>query len=92
VLVKLGSDRSYVYMTLSRISEENGENGAATSLSQIVIEGQGLGNSGTLLCLRIDTRLVAKNLTSAQIKFLVCEILDRIDGENEPNSSELHLH
>jgi hypothetical protein len=79
-------------MTSSNISEVNGENGAEAALSQIVIEAEGLGNSGTMLCLRVDTHLIAKNLTTAQIKFLVCEILDRIEGEKEPNSSERQLH
>jgi hypothetical protein len=78
-------------MISSNISEVNGEKGEEAALSQIVIEAAGLGNSGTMLCLRVDTHLIAKNLTTAQIKFLVCEILDRIEGENEPKSTE-QLH
>jgi hypothetical protein len=39
-------------------------------LSQIVIEAEGLGDPGTLLCLRVDTHLIARNLTTGQIKFL----------------------
>jgi hypothetical protein len=79
-------------MTLSNISEENGENGSRTALSQIVIEAEGLGDPGAMLCLRVDTHLIAKNLTTAQIKFLICEILDRIEGEKQPKSIEPQLH
>jgi hypothetical protein len=57
-----------------------------------VIEAEGLGNPGAMLCLRVDTHLIAKNLTTAQIKFLICEILDRIEGEKQPKSIEPQLH
>jgi hypothetical protein len=77
-------------MTSFGISDENRRAGAA--LSQIAIEAEGLGDTATLLCLRVDSHLVARNLTTAQMKFLICEILDRIDGEGEPQSSERQLH
>jgi hypothetical protein len=89
---KPGSDRSYIYMSSSNISEENDEKGGGTRLSQIVIEAEGLGDPGTMLCLRVDTHLIAKNLTTAQIKFLICEILDRIEGEKKTKSIERRLH
>jgi hypothetical protein len=79
-------------MSSSNISEETGETGAGTTLSQIVIEAEGLGDPGAMLCLRVDTHLIAENLTTAQIKFLICEILDRIEGEKEPESIERQLH
>jgi hypothetical protein len=77
-------------MTSSNVPEEKSEN--ETTLSQIVIESEGLGDPGAMLCLRVDSHLIARNLTTAQIKFLICEILDRIEGENEPKSSERQLH
>jgi hypothetical protein len=77
-------------MTSFDISDEN--RGAGAALSQIVIEAEGLGDPGTLLCLRVDSHLIARNLTTTQIKFLVCEILDRIDLEEEPQSSERQSH
>jgi hypothetical protein len=80
------------YMSSSNISEENDEKGGGTRLSQIVIEAEGLGDPGTMLCLRVDTRLIANNLTTAQIKFLICEILDRIEGEKKTKSIEQRLH
>jgi hypothetical protein len=58
---------------------------------QIVIEAEELSDSDTMLCLRVDTHLIAKNLTTAQMQFLVCEILDRIaasEGGQEPKSFE----
>jgi hypothetical protein len=76
----------------SCISEEDSENEDETSISQIVIEAEGLGESGTMLCLRVDAHLIARNLTTAQIKFLICEILDRIEGEKEPRSCQRSLH
>jgi hypothetical protein len=76
----------------SCISEEDSENEDETSISQIVIEAEGLGESGTMLCLRVDAHLIARNLTTAQIKFLICEILDRIEGKNEPKGVEHQLH
>jgi hypothetical protein len=75
-------------MTSSKIYEENGERGG-TMPFQIVIEAEGLSDSETMLCLRVDTRLIARNLTTAQTKFLVGEILDRIaasEGEKEPKA------
>jgi hypothetical protein len=89
-----GSDRSYSYMISSKIYEENGERGGTTPF-QIVIEAEELSDSETMLCLRVDTHLIAKNLTTAQMKFLVGEILDRIavsEGEKEPKSSKRQLH
>jgi hypothetical protein len=71
--------------------EENGD-GAGMKLSQIVIEAEGLGDPGAQLGLRVDTHLIAENLTTAQMKFLICEILDRIEGEKQPNSVERQLH
>ena len=79
-------------MTSSNMPQENGENGAGTALSQIVIEVEGLGDPGTMLGLRVDTHLIAKNLTTAQMKFLVGEILDRIEAEKETKSRERQLH
>jgi hypothetical protein len=79
-------------MSSSNISEENDEKGGGTRLSQIVIEVEGLGDPGTMLCLRVDAHLIAKNLTTAQIKFLICEILDRIEEEKKPKSIERRLH
>jgi hypothetical protein len=58
---------------------------------QIVIEAEELRDSDTMLCLRVDTHLIAKNLTTAQMQFLVCEILDRIgasERSREPKGSE----
>jgi hypothetical protein len=79
-------------MTLSNISEENGENGSRAALSQIVIEAEGLGDPGTRLCLRVDTQLIARNLTTAQMKFLICELLDRIEVEKDFKVVEPQLH
>jgi hypothetical protein len=82
-------------MTSSNISEENSENGGGTTPSQIVIEVGGLGDPETMLCLRVDTHLIAKNLTTAQMKFLVGEILDRISGyvvKKETESIERQLN
>lgn len=62
---------------------------------QIVIEAEELNNRETILCLRVDTELVAKNLTTAQMKFLISEILDRFVGSDawkEPESIERQLH
>jgi hypothetical protein len=89
-----GSDRSYICMTSSNIYKENGGR-VGTMPFQIVIEDEGLSDSETMLCLRVDTHLVAKNLTTAQMKFLVGEILDRIagsEGEDEPESVKRQLH
>jgi hypothetical protein len=75
--------------------EEHGEKWGGTTLPQMVIEVKGLGEAKTRLSLIIDTRLVAKNLTTAEMKLLVGEILDRIaviEGEKEPKSSERQLH
>jgi hypothetical protein len=47
-------------------------------LSQIVIEADAHGDSQTMLRLSIDKHLVAENLTAAQARFLIEEILDRI--------------
>ena len=47
-------------------------------LSQIVIETQAHGDSETMLRLSIDSHLIAENLTAAQARFLIEEILDRI--------------
>ena len=47
-------------------------------LSQIVIEAEAPGDSQTMLRLSIDKHLVAENLTAAQARFLIEEILDRI--------------
>jgi hypothetical protein len=47
------------------------------------------------LRLIIDTHLIAKNLTTAQMKFLVGEILDRtaaLEEEKAPESSEGQFH
>jgi hypothetical protein len=79
-------------MTSSNMSEENVETGARRTLSQIVIEAEGLGDPGAMLCLRVDTHLIAENLTTAQLKFLICEILDRIERGKEPKSIEQQLH
>ena len=82
-------------MTSSSMYKENRDNGGRTSLPQMVIEVEGLGESETRLGLIVDTHLVAKNLTTAQMKFLVGAILDRIDvfeGEKEPKSFERQLH
>jgi hypothetical protein len=79
-------------MSSSNISEETDETGARRTLSQIVIEAEGLGDPGAMLCLRVDTHLIAKNLTTAQLKFLICEILDCIEGEKQPKSIERRLH
>jgi hypothetical protein len=79
-------------MTPSNIPEENGEKAAGTTPSQIVIEVEGLGDLGTMLGLRVDTHLIAKNLSTAQIKLLVCEILDRIEAGIETKSRERQLH
>jgi hypothetical protein len=79
-------------MTSSNIPGENSENGGETALSQIVIEAEGLGDPGTALCLRVDTQLIASNLTTAQMKFLVCELLDRIEGIKELRSVQPRLH
>jgi hypothetical protein len=57
-----------------------------------VIESERLGDPGAMLCLRVDSHLIARNLTTAQIKFLICEILDRIEGKNEPKGVEHQLH
>jgi hypothetical protein len=89
-----GCDRSYNYMTSSNIYKENGGR-VGTMPFQIVIEDEGLNDSETMLCLRVDAHLVAKNLTTAQMKFLVGEILDRIagsEGEDEPESVKRQLH
>jgi len=79
-------------MTLFKIPQDNGDNGGRTALSQIVIEAEGLGEPGTALCLRVDTQLVASNLTAAQMKFLICELLDRIERTQELRSVEPRLH
>ena len=50
-------------MASSNVYEQNGENGGEATLSKIVIEAEGLGESETRFCLIIDTHLVAKNLT-----------------------------
>jgi hypothetical protein len=58
---------------------------------QMVIEDEELTDSETMLCLRVDTHLIAKNLTTAQMKFLVGEILDRTAtsvGVQEPKGLE----
>jgi hypothetical protein len=81
-------------MTSPKIYEENAERGRTTSF-KIVIEAKGLSDSETRLCLRVDTHLIVKNLTAAQMKFLVGEILDRIagsEGEDEPESVKRQLH
>ena len=57
-------------MTSSSMYKENRDNGGRTSLPQMVIEVEGLGESETRLGLIVDTHLVAKNLTTAQMKFL----------------------
>jgi hypothetical protein len=54
------------------------QGGGRTLLSQIVIEVEAHGDSQTMLRLSIDRRLVAENLTAAQARFLIEEILDRI--------------
>jgi hypothetical protein len=62
---------------------------------QMVIEDEGNSDSGTKFCLRVDTHLVLKNLTTAQIKFLLGKILDRIaafEGNKEPKRYERQLH
>ena len=71
--------------------DESGD-GAGMKLSQIVIEAEGLGDPGAQLGLRVDTHLIAVNLTTAQMKFLICEILDRIEGEKKTKSIERRLH
>jgi hypothetical protein len=96
VLIRLsrsGERRGYIYMTSSSNTpdEENGD-GAGMKLSQIVIEAEGLGDPGAMLCLRVDTNLIAENLTTAQMKFLICGILDRLEGEKQPKSMERQLH
>jgi hypothetical protein len=90
----LGSNRSNICMTSFKIYEENAERGRTTSF-QIVIEAKGLSDSETRLWLRVDTHLIAKNLTAAQMKFLFGEILDRIacsEGEDEAESVKRQLH
>jgi hypothetical protein len=47
-------------------------------LSQIVIEAEAHGDSGTKLRLSSDNLLIAENLTAAQARLLIEEILDRI--------------
>jgi hypothetical protein len=47
--------------------------------SQIIIEAEGLGETKTILRLRIDSHLISENLTTEQMKVILCEILDRID-------------
>ena len=47
-------------------------------LSRIVIDAEAHGDSQTMLRLSIDKHLVAENLTAAQARFLIEEILDRI--------------
>jgi hypothetical protein len=88
-------NRSYIYMTSSNIYEKNGKKWGRTTLSKIVIEVDGLGESETRMRLIVDTHLVAKNLTGAQMKLLLGEILERIavfEGEKEPESIEGQLH
>jgi hypothetical protein len=75
-------------MAAFKIPKENGDNGGRAALSQIVIEAEGLGDPGAALCLRVDTQLVASNLTAVQMKFLICELLDRIEGPQELRSVE----
>jgi hypothetical protein len=62
---------------------------------QMVIEDEGLSGSETMLCLRVDMHLIAENLTTAQMKFLVGEILDRIaasEGDQERKIGQRQLH
>jgi hypothetical protein len=47
--------------------------------SQIVIEAEGFDEDKTILRLRIDSHLIADNLTTEQTKLILCEILDRIN-------------
>ena len=47
-------------------------------LSQIVIEAEAHGDSETKLRLSVDNHLIAENLTAAQARLLIEEILDRI--------------
>jgi hypothetical protein len=79
-------------MASSNMYKENRKNGSGTSLSQMVIEVEGLGESETRLGLIVDAHLVAKNLTTAQMKFLVGAILDRIDVFEEEKELERQLH
>jgi hypothetical protein len=74
--------------------QKNGEAGGAMQF-QIVIESEEPTDSQTMLCLRVDTQVIAKNLTIAQMKFLVGEILDRIsvyEVEKETESIERQLN
>jgi hypothetical protein len=47
-------------------------------LFQIVIEAEAHGDSETMLRLSVDNHLIAENLTAAQARLLIDEILDRI--------------
>jgi hypothetical protein len=48
-------------------------------LSQIMIEAKTPVNAQTMFRLRIDTALIAENLTAFQAHLLVREILERIE-------------
>ena len=52
--------------------------GGRAMLSKIVIEAEAHGDSETRLRLSIDNQLIAENLTAAQARLLIEEILDRI--------------
>jgi hypothetical protein len=87
-----GSLQEDIRVTPSSIHQQNDEKGEAMPF-QLMIEVEEADE--TLLCLRIDTQVIAKNLTTAQMKFLVGEILDRIaaaDVEKAPESFEGQLH
>jgi hypothetical protein len=77
---------------LTSFNIPDGEIGRGMALSQIVIEAEGLGHAGTAMCLRVDTHLIATNLTTAQMKFLICELLDRIEGTKQLRTIEPRLH
>ena len=83
---------SYIHMTSPNMYKENRENGSGTSLPPMVIEVEGLGESETRLGLIVDAHLVATNLTTAQMKFLVGAILNRIDVFEEEKEPERQLH
>ncbi len=62
-------------------------------LSQIVIEAEAPGHSQTMLRLSIDKHLIAENLTAAQARFLIEEILDRVpDAEVGETGGTIERH
>ncbi len=64
---------AFVVFLLNKPAKGDGR----TMLSEIVIEAEAPRSSQIVWRLRIDTHVIAENLTAAQAQFLVGEILDR---------------